>query len=93
MKNATLTSPAKGAAGFRQKSYWKRLGRNMRKNYVLYLFLLPTLVWYVLFHYLPMGGIYVAFTRYKGVGDVFAAKFVGMKWFESFFESKYASTT
>ena len=93
MKNATLTTPAKGAAGFRQKAYWKRLGRNIWKNKVLYMFLLPTLVWYVLFHYLPMGGIYVAFTRYKGVGDVFAAKFVGLKWFESFFKSKYASTT
>lgn len=93
MKNATLTAPAKKAAGIYRKNYWKRLFKNMRKNYVLYLFLLPTIVWYILFHYLPMGGIYVAFTRYKGVGDVFAAKFVGMKWFESFFKSKYASTT
>ncbi len=90
MKNAT---PATGLAALPRKNYWKRLGKNVRKNYVLYLFLLPTIVWYILFHYLPMGGIYVAFTRYKGVGDVFAAKYVGLKWFESFFKSKYASTT
>ena len=93
MKNATLATPAKGVPGRRKGQYWKRLFKNMKKNYVLYLFVLPALVWYVLFHYLPMGGIYVAFTRYKGVGDVFAAKFVGWKWFESFFKSKYASTT
>ena len=90
MKNTTLTTAAKGTVGFCQKAYWKRLGKNIWKNKVLYLFLLPTLVWYVLFHYLPMGGIYVAFTRYKGVGDVFAAKFVGLKWFESVFNSRYA---
>jgi len=93
MKNATLTAPAKKADGIYRKNYWKRLLKNVRKNYILYLFLLPTIVWYILFHYLPMGGIYVAFTRYKGVGDVFAAKYVGLKWFESFFKSKYASTT
>ena len=93
MKNATIAAPAKRTGGAYRKNYWKRLGRNIWKNKILYLFLLPTLVWYVLFHYLPMGGVYVAFTRYKGVGDVFAAKFVGWKWFESFFKSKYASTT
>ena len=76
MKNTALASSPKGSPY--RKNYWNRLLKNMRKNYVLYLFLLPTLVWYVLFHYLPMGGIYVAFTRYKGVGDVFAAKFVGL---------------
>ena len=93
MKNATLTAPAKKAGGIYRKNYWKRLTKNIWKNKILYLFLLPTIVWYILFHYLPMGGIYVAFTRYKGVGDVFAAKYVGLKWFESFFKSKYASTT
>ncbi|MBR5230801.1 MAG: sugar ABC transporter permease [Clostridia bacterium] len=90
MKNATLATPG-GVA--KRNTYWKRLTKNIWKNKVLYLFVLPALVWYVLFHYLPMGGLYVAFTRYKGVGDVFAAKYVGLKWFESFFKSKYASTT
>lgn len=93
MKKTAPAFPAKSAPGIHRHSHWKGLLKRVRKNYVLYLFLLPTLVWYVLFHYLPMGGIYVAFTRYKGVGDVFAAKFVGMKWFKSFFDSKYASTT
>lgn len=69
------------------------LWRNIKKNYVLYLFVLPAITWYILFCYLPMGGIYVAFTRYKGVGDIFAAKPVGLKWFKSFFESAYATTT
>lgn len=76
--------PASGAA---------RLWKNIRRNYVLYLFILPTITWYILFRYLPMGGIYVAFTRYKGVGEIFDAKFVGLKWFKSFFNSAYARTT
>ena len=93
MKKTSSAASVKSRPCVNRQGYWKRLFRNMRKNYVLYLFILPTLVWYFLFHYLPMGGIYVAFTRYKGVGNVFAAKYVGLKWFESFFKSKYASTT
>ena len=93
MKKATPASPAKSAPVTNRPGYWKGMLKRVRKNYVLYLFLLPTLVWYVLFHYLPMSGIYVAFTRYKGVGNMFAAKYVGLKWFKSFFNSKYASTT
>ena len=70
-----------------------RLWKNIRRNYVLYLFIIPTITWYILFRYLPMGGLYVAFTRYKGVGEIFNAKFVGLKWFKSFFNSAFAKTT
>lgn len=70
-----------------------RLWKNVKKSYVLYLFIIPTITWYILFRYLPMGGLYVAFTRYKGVGEIFSAKFVGLKWFKSFFNSAFAKTT
>ena len=72
---------------------WKRLERSLRRDYWLYLFLVPTILWYILFCYLPMGGIYMAFTRYKGVGSFWDAKFVGLKWFKSFFQSEYARIT
>ena len=65
----------------------------LRKNWILYLFVLPTIVWYIVFRYFPMPGVYMAFTRYKGIGDIFKAKFVGLKWFESFFQSAYAKQT
>ena len=65
----------------------------IRKNWILYLFVLPTILWYILFRYLPMPGVYMAFTKYKGFGSIFDAKFVGMKWFESFFRSDYAKQT
>lgn len=93
MKTHSLQTAACHQTGAPKRSYFSRLLRNMRKNYMLYLFLLPAVTWYILFEYLPMGGLYVAFTRYKGVGDVFSAKFVGLKWFKSYFNSRYASTT
>lgn len=93
MKNKAPQAAQSYQPGMGGRSTLQRTLRNMRKNYILYLFLLPAIVWYIMFEYFPMGGLYVAFTRYKGVGDVFSAKFVGMKWFKSYFNSRYASTT
>lgn len=92
MKNYTLTvnpQVQQSKKGFSSSAFV----RYIRKNWILYLFVLPTILWYILFRYLPMPGVYMAFTRYKGIGDIFSAKFVGLKWFESFFSSAYAAQT
>ena len=83
-----LSKPAEG----------KKLGqrpfvKHIKANWVLFLFVLPTILWFVVFKYFPMPGVYMAFTRYKGIGEIWDAKFVGMKWFESFFGSAYAAQT
>lgn len=77
----------------RNSTKWAKLKKNLKKNAWLYAFVLPTITWYILFCYLPMGGIYMAFTRYRGIGSYWDAKFVGLKWFESFFSSAYAGIT
>lgn len=61
----------------------------MKRNWWLYLFVLPTIVWYIIFHYVPMGGIVIAFKRYTGVQTIWESRWVGMKWFKSFFNSHY----
>ena len=65
--------------------------KHLRRNWILYLFVLPTVIWFIMFKYFPMPGVYMAFTRYKGIGEIWNAKFVGFKWFQSFFKSAYAS--
>ena len=65
----------------------------LRKYWILYLFVIPTILWFIVFRYFPMPGVYMAFTRYKGIGSIYEAKFVGLKWFESFFNSAYAAQT
>ena len=47
----------------------------------------PTFVWYALFSYLPMAGIYLAFIDYKPAKGVFGSAFVGLKFFKQFFSS------
>ncbi|MCL2704247.1 MAG: ABC transporter permease subunit [Defluviitaleaceae bacterium] len=66
----------------KKKSYWKIF----LKNKELLLLTLPALVYFAVFHYLPMGGIYIAFTNYRFVDGIFGSEFVGLRWFRIFFQ-------
>jgi putative aldouronate transport system permease protein len=52
----------------------------LRKNWVLFLMLAPTLLFFAINNYIPMVGIYWAFTKFS-YGGLFAGKFV---WFDNF---------
>ena len=45
--------------------------------------------YYVIFHYVPMAGIVLAFQDYKMGRGVFGSDWVGFRWFIEFFESFY----
>lgn len=69
----------------------QRIARRLTRDGWLYLFLVPTVIWYLVFCYAPMGGIVVAFKRYTGALSIWESKWVGLKWFKSFFDSFYSS--
>ncbi len=59
----------------------------------LHLMILPGLAYFLLFKYVPMYGIVIAFKNYKGAGGGYAgiasAPWIGLKNFEVFFNSMY----
>ena len=59
--------------------------REMQRNRSLYLMCIPGLVLLVMFCYLPMGGIYMAFTKYNVVDGIFGSPFVGLQNIKYFF--------
>lgn len=64
-----------------------KLWRNIRKNWLLYLFLLPALVYIIIFQYAPLYGIQIAFRDFKAQLGIWNSPWVGMKHFETFFQS------
>ena len=66
------------------KRTWKR---EMYENWDLYLFVLPAVVSIILFNYLPMYGIQIAFKNFRPIQGIWGSKWVGMKWFTRFFAS------
>ena len=66
---------------------WKKTWQLMKRNWILYLFLLPAVVYIGTFMYAPMYGLQIAFKNYApGVG-IWDSPWVGFQWFERFFES------
>lgn len=54
-------------------------------NKWLYLLMIPVVVYFFLFNYLPMGGLVMAFEDFKPQRGIFGSEWVGMKNFVDFF--------
>lgn len=67
-----------------KKRTWKQ---EMCENWELYLFVLPAVAMIILFNYLPMYGIQIAFKNFRPVKGIWGSDWVGMKWFNRFFAS------
>ncbi|MCU6792535.1 ABC transporter permease subunit [Paenibacillus sp. WQ 127069] len=57
------------------------------RNYQLYLFLLPTLIYFFIFSYIPMYGVTIAFKEFKPHLGILGSPWVGFEHFERFFRS------
>lgn len=68
---------------------WIELKRDIRMNKGLYILILPIVLFLLVFNYLPMGGIVLAFERFTPKNGVFFSEWVGLKHFISFFTSVY----
>ncbi len=63
------------------------LKKNLKNNWILYIFLLPALLYIGMFHYGPMYGLILAFKNFKGNLGITGSPWVGTLWFKTFFNS------
>lgn len=68
----------------------KKAGRGWRRDWELYLMALPCMVAVIIFNYIPMGGIILAFKSYNFSDGVWKSPWVGFDNFRFFFESGVA---
>ncbi len=61
--------------------------RNLWRYRVLTLMCLPAILFFFLFNYMPLPGIWVAFVKYNYRDGIFGSKFVGLQNFEFLLES------
>ena len=60
----------------------------VRKNWQLYLFfLMPALLLTIIFKYIPMSGVLIAFEDYNVIDGVFGSEWVGLEYFQRFLSS------
>jgi len=70
-----------------KSSYLARLGADMKCNYILYIMILPVVIYYIIFAYVPMYGIQLAFKDYIMKKGIWGSPFVGLSHFKRFFDN------
>lgn len=71
------------------QSLGARIGRDFRMNYYLYIMVLPVIAYYIIFHYVPMYGVTIAFKEYSPRLGILGSPWVGLKHVQSFLTSPY----
>ncbi|PYI52855.1 ABC transporter permease [Paenibacillus flagellatus] len=66
-----------------------RLRRNLKQYRMMYALLLPGLVYFTLFKYVPMAGVVIAFKNYNLMQGIWGSPWVGLDNFRLFFEGVY----
>ncbi len=80
-----------GKTGVRpNRSFVSRTIRHFKRHWRLHLLALPTVVYLLLFCYLPMFGVTLAFQNYNISKGFFGSEFVGLKNFEFLFNTQDA---
>ncbi|MFD0958499.1 ABC transporter permease [Paenibacillus chungangensis] len=74
-----------------QSQTWS-ISRSTRKNWDLYLLILPVIIYFLLIKYLPMYGIQIAFKDFSPVKGVWGSDWVGFKHFIRFFNNYQFAT-
>lgn len=72
-----------------RKFTMEAIKKDMRKNYSVYLLILPVLLYFILFNYAPMYGAIIAFKRYSPVKGILGSEWVGLQYFKQFLTSPY----
>jgi len=65
------------------------IARDWQRNKYLYLMLLPVLLYYFVFHYIPMYGSVIAFQDFNPAKGIAGSTWIGFQNFTSFFQSFY----
>lgn len=70
----------------------KGLVKQILSYWEIYLMLIPAAVYFIIFHYLPIYGIQIAFRDFSPVKGIWDSNWAGFKYFERFFQSPYFVT-
>jgi ABC-type polysaccharide transport system, permease component len=67
----------------------KRLLKVIIRDKFLLLLIIPVVIYFIIFQYIPMYGVVIAFKDFSPVKGILGSPWIGFKWFEDFFNSIY----
>ena len=85
-RNTNHSMPGESKA----RSWRIMVGIDWRRNWQLYLLIIPVLIYYLIWCYGPMYGIIISFNDFSPRKGILGSEFVGLRWFKEFFNSPFA---
>lgn len=71
----------------KKDTFFARLLKDIKKNWILYVMMIPVIIFFWLFHYKAMYGIQLAFKDFDVKLGIEGSSWIGFKHFERFFKS------
>ena len=76
-----------------ERSAGRSLRLRIRRNGGLYLLMIPAMIIFICFTYLPMYGIVIAFKNFKPARGILGSEWAGLRYFKKYFSSYMFSNT
>lgn len=88
--SASIRRVQKDSFTDRLSALFHRRIKLMKKNWQLYVLILPVVAFFIIFHYVPMYGVQIAFRRFMPVHGIWNSPWVGLDHFRRFFNMHYS---
>ena len=86
--SSVVFNQEQGFVGKRNRnSVWYKAQKSFRRHWQLYLIMLPGLLYFLVFKYIPMASAVIAFKEYNVVQGVWGSPWAGFKYFNLFFSN------
>ena len=82
---AQIRRPARGLLA--PSGFIRKAARDIRMNKVLYLLVIPPLLYLFIFHYVPMYGVVISFQDFSFKDGYFGSEWVGLEHFQWLFDN------
>ena len=69
------------------KNSWKRLKKEFKRDWQLHVLMLIPVIYLIIFDFIPMYGVQIAFREYRPLHGITGSAWVGLKWFKKFISS------
>jgi putative aldouronate transport system permease protein len=83
MKESSVTTNRTNMPSF---GTWNKLLRRMKRERYIYMLLLPGLLYFIIYRYVPMAGLVIAFKDFNPFNGIWSSEWVGLKHFSRIFE-------
>lgn len=85
MSELAVASKKKKTPGNAFFNWFKQLGKDIARTKYLQLLALPGIIYFIIFQYVPMYGVIIAFKNYRIQDGIWGSQWVGLQYFFKFF--------